>query len=241
MNLLLSLIVIALIIVIINVRNQRDTLETALEDEKKIKETVNFNRKLNHNLNGKEIWMIDYENVCRLPDVLKENAENIVCYVFAANFQKNSLKRKIEEYKGKAVIETIITSKSTKNLNDLKIALYIGIIVTKFKPARIIIDSKDRDYSALFTALNELDIKNIELNQGDMKTRQDRRAIGAYFKLRSLLKYPEVISLKNFKTIMMNSMHLDNNSADMIIKRLEQLNYIEFTDNRYYKEIRLNR
>ena len=157
------------------------------------------------------------------------------------NLKKKSLKRKIEEYKGKAVIETIITSKSTKNLNDLKIALYIGIIVTKFKPARIIIDSKDRDYSALFTALNELDIKNIELNQGDMKTRQDRRAIGAYFKLRSLLKYPEVISLKNFKTIMMNAMHLDNNSADMIIKRLEQLNYIEFTDNRYYKEIRLNR
>ena len=36
MNLLLSLIVIVLIIVIITFRNQRDTLETALEDEKKI-------------------------------------------------------------------------------------------------------------------------------------------------------------------------------------------------------------
>ena len=53
MNLLLSLIIIVLIIVIITVRNQRDTLETDLEDEKKIKETVNFKRKLNHNLNGK--------------------------------------------------------------------------------------------------------------------------------------------------------------------------------------------
>ncbi len=36
MNLLLSLIVIVLIIVIITVKNQRDTLETALEEEKKI-------------------------------------------------------------------------------------------------------------------------------------------------------------------------------------------------------------
>lgn len=123
--------------------------------------------------------------VCQM---LWKKMHKILPVLFLRPTFKNSLKRKIEQYKGKAIIETIITSKSTKSLNDLKIAIYIGIIVTKFKPCRIVIDSRGRDFSALFAALNELAIQNIELNQLELKTRQDRRTIGAYFKLRSLLK-----------------------------------------------------
>lgn len=241
MTLLLSTIIIVLIIIIITYRKENEKLKNTLKEEKKNKETISFKRKLNHDLNNKEIWIVDYENTHYLPDILNQNSENVVCYVFAASFQKASLMKKLEQYKGKTIIETVFTTKNLKNLNDLKIALYIGIIETSFRPSKIIIDSNDRDFGALFAALNDLGIHNIELFQGDKKTRKDRQAIGAYFKIRNILKYPETVSEKNFKKYMQACLHLDDHTADMIIKRLEQLNYIEFTDNRYYKEIRLNR
>ncbi|MGN1404893.1 MAG: PIN domain-containing protein [Erysipelotrichaceae bacterium] len=241
MTLLLSLIVIVLIIIIITYRKEKESFKTALEEEKKIKETINFKRKLNHDLNNKEIWMVDYENTHYMPDILKENSENVICYVFAASFQKASLMKKLEQYKGKTIIETVFTSRNLKNLNDLKIALYIGIIETNFRPSKIIIDSNDRDFSALFAALNDLGIHNIELFQGDKKTKKDRQAIGAYYKIRNILKYPKTVSEKNFRRYMLTCLHIDDHTADMIIKRLEQLGYIEYIDNRYYKEIKFKK
>lgn len=74
MALLLSNMIIILIIIIITYRKENGALKTSTDKDTQFKEAISFKRKLNHDLNGKEIWMVDYENVCRLPDVVKEDA-----------------------------------------------------------------------------------------------------------------------------------------------------------------------
>lgn len=213
-------------------------------EKAKHSEKVNYdkiNKYLKYNLDDKEVWLVDYENCPNIPSRLKkEGSEKVVCYIFANHTQNERLKNEIRNISTKAIIETIWTSSAGKNLIDIKLAMYTGIINSVYIPSKIIIESKDRGFESLLKACNDFNIYNIEINNPAKTVLvKEEKCKWVYWKIKEDVIGNE-ISLGNFKKkIKKKVLNITPNEIDYIIKTLESSKYIEILDNKDGKIIKM--
>lgn len=213
------------------------------EKEEEREKSNNINKYLKFNLDDKEVWLIDYENCPDIPSRLREeNIENVICYIFANHTQNQRLKDEIRNISTKAIIETIWTSQIGKNLVDIKLAMYVGMINSLYNPKKIIIESKDRGFESLIKACNDLNIYNVEIiNPSNTVLVKDEKCKWVYWRIKDDLK-DEVISLGNFKKKIKNKiLNISSNEVNYIVKFLEENNYIELRDTQNSKNVILKK
>ncbi len=128
--------------------------------EKNPKENFSAPIKVMNNVDGKKLYVIDFENVGVIPrDIARD--KNSVALVFVGNQQNKSVKAK------HALIDSsncyfIYLDRTKKNYLDNYLSCYVGAILSKYTPESIKIVSKDRDFEALIDATKVLGYKNIE-------------------------------------------------------------------------------
>lgn len=211
-----------------------DEKEKAKQIKIKNEEKNKINKYLKINLDDKEVWLVDYENCPYLPKCLSENSsENIACYVFANQTQNERLKKELRNLSTKAFIDMIWTSQKGKNLIDIELSYYTGMINSMYTPTSIYIQSNDRGYESLIKASEDLGIFNIKsfrpLNEVlvvDSKCKSIYRQI-------SNETFTNDISLGNFKKkIKKKVLNISADEVNYIVQHLQDTGYISIKENK---------
>ena len=176
--------------------------------------------------------MVDYENCAYLPRRLKDqDSKNVVCYVFTNDKQNDRFKKELRQLSTSAFVEQITSSSTGKNLRDIEISLYVGIIVSYFKPTKIFIQSNDKGFESLIKACNDLGFNNIEnfypLTQNLVS---DKKCYWIYHKIHKGC-YTETLSYGNFKRKIKRSLlEINADEINYVVKKLQDDEYIEIKD-----------
>ena len=208
------------------------------EEEEKRKEcpyVVKSELKLN--LNNKTVWLIDYENCAYLP---KEIKNEDACFVFMNNTQENKFKNELILKSTNAFISKIVSNTTGKNLADIKIGLYVGMICSLYTPQQIYIVSKDQGFETLIRSCAQIGINILKTyNPNRIELVSDPKCEYIYKDFLKTHREAEM-SLGNFRKKLKNkhySMTIDE--INYVIEKLNEQQKISIIQGRDGKIVKL--
>lgn len=148
----------------------------------------NAYRLLKVNLDHKNVYLIDYENIMMIPHFVCSD-EMSVCYIFIGEHQKAQMVKEERrlEFQGKHFV--IPHSNVHKNALDILLSFYLGQIYSCFQPNAIFVISNDSDYSHLQNCATRYpDIPYEQLHMNEIKRKEQNKYSDTFYK-RFLLDY----------------------------------------------------
>lgn len=100
------------------------------------------------NLNNKNVYLVDYENITMLPNFITQDP-NGVCYIFVGALQRKKIEESEMQHDFKGLHYLIYVNHQKKNALDTMLSFYLGQIVSAFEPRCIYVVSNDSDYENL--------------------------------------------------------------------------------------------
>lgn len=161
-----------------------------------------------------------------------------MCYVFTNSTQLERLQNEMRGISTNAFIEYILTDQKGKNLVDIELSFYTGMIYSLYRPYKVIIQSNDNGFDTVTRACNEIGFDNIE-NYHPVKEDlvSDNKCVWIYWHILNT-KTENVMSLGNFKKrVKKSQLSITADEVNYVVKRLEEIGYIKITDNQGYKVI----
>lgn len=191
------------------------------------------------NLDNKEVWLIDYENCPYIPNELL-GREDIFCFVFANFTQRERVISQLRLFDSSLPSKIIYSSKTGKNLVDIEIGTYVGLINGMYNPTKIIIYSKDKGYSVVFESLENINITNVSLVNASQELLIPEQKCKSIYK--KIICPEGEMSLGNFrKKLKKISLNITPDEVNFLINYYKEENYIEIIDVNESKKVVLKK
>lgn len=150
------------------------------------------NSSLRFNLNKKNVYLIDFENIALIPEFVLQDA-NSVCYIFVGPTVIKRAEYLINElvFKGRHVMLPI--KRSGKNQLDTSLSFILGQITAIYEPSSIALISNDSDYYNLRELMKKGTIPYKQMKYKDIKVLEEVN-IDDEFLMRYMKQYLMVFS-----------------------------------------------
>ena len=199
-------------------------------------------KKLVNNLDGKIVYLIDYENSQHLPREISKTDEKTVYYIFYNQTQRERLMQEIRLTSTKSRIEHFCSNHTGKNLIDIGLGMYVGAIYSLYSPLEIRIYSEDNGYQSLIQIAEDFGFYNLFIVSPKQSSKVPiKKQDGIYY---NILKNSteKKMSLGNFKKkIRKSSLNLNPDEVNYIVKSLEERGKISIKDIDGIKQIELKK
>ena len=208
--------------------------------KEKYKKDINkTERKLIYNLDDKCVFLIDYENTNCLPKTATKDSEDNVYYIFVNKTQTKKIKDELRLKEGLKNIEIIYVDKTSKNLLDIGIGMYVGSIYSLYNPRVINVFSKDRGYESLVQIAEDMGYHNLYVisptNDNPLSDQEVRKIY------KNIKKYVKTtISLGEFKKkIRKSSLYITADAVNYAVEYMEKNDMIEINNTGSHKTVKL--
>lgn len=218
------------------------------EIEEKLKEYENvldfqsgipLKNKISNICAGKNIYMIDYENVNTIPKAILKDSGSII-FVFIGNMQKESAKKRMNLLDITSNYYFVNMDKTMHNYLDIFMSCWVGAIISTYTPASIRIISKDKGFSALIEAAKTLGFMDIDYYILNQEYSMSATFIRKTIKDVSLVFASKTVEAKQFRNVL-KTIHPDwsPDEINFFFNRATELSYIKFrkVGNKRYIDI----
>lgn len=207
------------------------------EIEEKLKEYENvldfqsgipLKNKISNICAGKNIYMIDYENVNTIPKAILKDSGSII-FVFIGNMQKESAKKRMSLLDVTNNYYFVNMDKTMHNYLDIFMSCWVGAIISTYTPSSIRIISKDKGFTALIEAAKTLGFMDIDYYIIDQTFDMSDSFIMKNIKNVSLVFPSNTAEVKQFRNTL-KKIHPDWSVDEMnfFLNRAAALNYIKY-------------
>ncbi len=126
-----------------------------------LQEGIPLKNKIPHICMGRNIYLIDYENVPTIPKAISQDADSIT-FIFIGKNQKVSFEKKTAVMDLNSNYYFINMDKTMKNYLDIFMSCWIGSMISIYTPKSIRIVSHDKGFQSTIEVVRVLGFDDIE-------------------------------------------------------------------------------
>lgn len=199
------------------------------------------------NLNCKNVYLIDYENIAMLPAFITQD-EHSVCYIFVGALQKKKISKSENQHDFKGLHYIIHVPYQKKNALDTLLSFYLGQILSAYTPSNIYIVSNDKDYENFkHIAMYYPQVHYEQITLDNIRRLEQNKTSDAFFQ-RFLIDYliafgPNQVQKHIFiKRLCGSKVHgMETNEIQYALQRMKKMHLIEEYNHYGRQYIRLLR
>ncbi|MEG1300745.1 MAG: PIN domain-containing protein [Erysipelotrichaceae bacterium] len=196
--------------------------------EKTYQENIPFKNKLPHLCAGKNLYLIDFENIGEIPHEITKDEKGII-FVFVGNHQKQTAKKQEISIDGKTQVYYIQMDKTMHNYLDIYLSCWVGgMISSAFLPKKIYLVSQDKGFAAIIEAAKVLGYADIDYYEWKENTPFEPVVIEKIIKNIAIVHPSNSMSFKTFKMeIRKNEPKFSQQEVSNFIETAKDLHLIE--------------